>query len=775
MRKTTDRRRGRIASLLTGTILLGSVLAPGGAAAVVLPPTAADVPLLVTYVARVCDEYTDVMANKARNNLMESLRDLGPDSTYPGNGVVTVADEAAGSPNCRPLSDWRLTLGQSYQGKSPATLDLSTVTQPFGTAIVTRPEVPELDANGADTGRTIDGAVTVPLDSAQAAIVRSGRTLWVQGGTPTAPLNGQQTTYGYAALRCAQDAVNGDNVEFVSFPKNQTHVFCYYYAVSPPPESGTIVIRKQLAPGSLGQGTFRFDGNLSFADTNADGVNDFLLAPTATAPASQTFVRGAVGAGDPAWQVSEASVGDGWQPAGPPACTSALGTPVSISGQTAQIGLLAGDTVTCTFTNDRVLTGPGSLSKLTLGGGGTFPFTIDVPDPGVDRTATVTTEGDGDQALVADAVGSIPGTYTVTETLPAPTGAGSWDLVDAQCNGSTVPVTTDGRQRTGSIRIGEGEGFDCLVTNEFTPGGSITIRKATSPTPGTAGFVVTQRDGERIAADAGEAYRATVTTTDADRFEEVEWDGAAPRELVVDPASRYGIVELLPAPSAAGSWALESVDCGPNDADVDLAAASVDVTLTTQNPDAVCDFTNVFRPAGHLRVIKNATTDVGLRDGDAELEVQCTPDTDYAFTVPRGSAAFDTGEAPVLDDQRCRVVETATGAAAGASVVTSATVRTDDGPAVPLEPFDSWFPVAAGTDTTVTIDNSYTADTPDPAPSPNPSPSTPAPAPTADPGAGDLAATGLSGPTALLAAAGLLAAAAGLLVARSLRRRGESG
>lgn len=745
-------RRGVFAAGLGLMLGAAVLLAPGGASAVVLPP-ASDVPLLVTYVARVCDEYTEVMANKARNNLMESLRDLGADSTYPGNGIISVAEEEAGSLNCAPLPDWRLTMGRSYQGKSAATLNLSTVSQPFSTDIVTKPSTPELDATGADTGRTLEGAVTVALDAAQAEVVRSGRTLWVQGGTPSKPLNGQETTYGYAALRCSQDAVNGDNVEFVSFPKSQTHVFCYYYAVSPPPASGTIVVRKQLAPGSLGQGSFRFDGNLSFADSNRDGVNDFTLSPTATSTASQTFIRGAVGEGDPAWEVTEASSSDGWRSSGPPVCTSARGTPVAITGTTARIGLLAGDTVTCTFTNERVLTGPETLSKLTRGGGGTFPFTIDVPAPGTDRATTVTTAGDGDQVLVADSVGSIPGTYTVTETLPAPTGAGSWEAQDAQCNGENVPLTANGLQRTGSVEIGEGESFNCLVTNRFTPGGSITIRKATTPTTGTAGFVVSERDGAQIARGDSAVYRATATTVAEGEFQEAVWEGAAADELTVDPAARYGIVEILPAPSAAGSWRLASVDCGPNDAVVNTEEASVDVTLTAENPDAVCDFTNVFQPAGHLRVVKNGSDDLTLRDGAAQLEVQCTPDTAYSFALPVGAGSFDTGAATVLDAQRCRVVESATGAAAGASVQTSATLSVDSDTPVALEPFDSWFAVEPGTDTTVTIDNVYTAASTPPSPIPTVDP---------DPGqsTGGLAATGVAGELLGVLAVGAIATAA---------------
>src|ERR1700742_331829 len=36
----------------------------------------------VTFVARSCPEYTDIFANKARNDIQESLKDLGPDTPY---------------------------------------------------------------------------------------------------------------------------------------------------------------------------------------------------------------------------------------------------------------------------------------------------------------------------------------------------------------------------------------------------------------------------------------------------------------------------------------------------------------------------------------------------------------------------------------------------------------------------------------------------------------------------------------------------------------------
>jgi len=46
---------------------------------------------LVTFAARVCDDYPDVTANRARNNIQESLRDLGADTLYGAGEAVQPA------------------------------------------------------------------------------------------------------------------------------------------------------------------------------------------------------------------------------------------------------------------------------------------------------------------------------------------------------------------------------------------------------------------------------------------------------------------------------------------------------------------------------------------------------------------------------------------------------------------------------------------------------------------------------------------------------------
>ena len=154
--------------MLVGLVLVGLSIGPGRQQAraaegdVVIPPGS----LAITFVARSCPEYTDIMANRARNNIQESLRDLGKDSVYGGGTPVSPTIEEPNQPNCTPLPGWDFQLGTSYRGKSPGTDNLSTVAGAFATPITTGGPVPELDASGVDTGRTIDGAVTLTRNAA---------------------------------------------------------------------------------------------------------------------------------------------------------------------------------------------------------------------------------------------------------------------------------------------------------------------------------------------------------------------------------------------------------------------------------------------------------------------------------------------------------------------------------------------------------------------------------------------------------------------------------
>ena len=66
---------------------------------------------LVTIAARECDSYTDIRANLARNDIQESLQDLGADTLYTSGQPVDPRTELAGQPKCRPITGWQFTFG----------------------------------------------------------------------------------------------------------------------------------------------------------------------------------------------------------------------------------------------------------------------------------------------------------------------------------------------------------------------------------------------------------------------------------------------------------------------------------------------------------------------------------------------------------------------------------------------------------------------------------------------------------------------------------------
>ncbi|MFD7729867.1 hypothetical protein ACFV6F_05715 [Kitasatospora phosalacinea] len=686
-------------------LLAAALLAalPGAAAA-----APADTgPLLVTYVARVCDRYDQVMANKARNNVQESLRDLGPDSNYPGGEAVNPSREAAGTPvpPCRPLPGWTFSTGTGFTAKSAATLQLTTTTTQLREGITTAASTPELDARGNPTGRTLDGAVTVQLDAAELAAARDN-ALIAAGGTKSAPLNGMQEQYGFAALRCAQDAVNGDNVEYLTYPTGARHVFCYYYAITPPPGAGTITVVKRVEPGSNGQGVFRFDGSLSYADTDGDGVNDFLLTASADHPSSMDFVRGETRDGDAPWSFQEHVAPDsGWLPAGRPDCTAVdeRGGPGSSrlsadSTGRASVALAAGDHVTCVFTNRRAA-GAALLQKESIGGTGTFDIAVEAP-PGADVAAEspVTTTEPGVPVTVASAAHPVPGHYALSEAVPAPDGTGHWETPTAYCDGTELPVTTG--PATADAPLGTWQAAydlatdtaaNCLLTNRFVPGGQIGIEKVTRGGTGTFRYQVAARPVPRAAGPVPPPQQAVAVTTAEDTpATALRADGSpgpAAALLPVGPLYRYSVQELMPAPTADGWWALESVDCGPAGSRPDLERALVEVHLTPEDPTPTCRFTNRFHRVTVLDVVKLTTDDTALRPLAARVELRCTGDGGpTALLVDPGRPRGDLPRRTFTTATACTLTEPATGAADGVDTATGAVLRTDDGSEQAVEP-----------------------------------------------------------------------------------------
>jgi hypothetical protein len=223
----------------------------------------------VTIAARACDVYTDVYANKARNNIQESLRDLGPDTQYAGKyaayNVQPSLEDLSPQSRCRPLSGWRFTLGTGIAGNkvNGPWGSLSVVSGAYADSITTQASIVDRNDDGSLSNRTIAGATELQLSADQLTKAQGGN-LWIQGGTTTdLVLNKTYPgAYAFAALRCATDNVNGDNVEYIKLPTKR--VYCYAYYVQPPPTSGTIIIRKHVTSPANADQTFTFQGNISF-------------------------------------------------------------------------------------------------------------------------------------------------------------------------------------------------------------------------------------------------------------------------------------------------------------------------------------------------------------------------------------------------------------------------------------------------------------------------------------------------------------------------------
>ena len=537
---------------------------------------------LVTFVARVCPEYTDVMANLARNDIQESLRDLGPDSRYSPGQPIDPDLEAKADPNCRPLPAWQLTLGRGIESRAVSGPwgSLSIVTSPFATPIVTQDETSLLNDQGQPTGRQVAGAVTLTLTETQAALASTHSALWVQGGTPTDPILDRPYPgqYGFAALRCAVDNLNGDNVEWIAYPTGASHVFCYAYYIQPPPTSGTIIVRKAVSTPAGATETFPFTGNITF---NAD--DRFELRVVGGAPASETFLRAETETGDAPWSFKEL-VPPGWSLTSI-VCISESGdsrTTTDVPSAETSVILAAGDVVTCTYTNTE--TPPeGSLriTKTTTGGVGTFRYTVTPAGSqgGSAVGAVATTSAPGVEVAASPAtIPLAPGSYTIAESLPSVKG-GTWSLTGVHCNGAEFPAKSPV-----TVTIVSGSGLACRFENRFVPSGSISVSKLTWGGTGTAGFAIYPL---REPVTAVYLKKAVVTKEGV----VVRARGSATNELAL---GRYRIREFAAPGTDPAGWALTSVVC--DGVLVGAGQGAVVLTLTEANPTVDCVFTNTFTP-----------------------------------------------------------------------------------------------------------------------------------------------------------------------------------
>jgi uncharacterized repeat protein (TIGR01451 family) len=479
-------------------------------------------------------------------------------------------------PNCTPLSDFRFTFGSGFGPRVTGPWGaLSIVSGPFPRVITTEPSAPDRGDQGQTTSATIQGATTVELNAAERALLGNGE-LRIQGGTTDNPVT-DANRFAFGALRCSDDNVNGDNIEFVRFPSSLKRVYCFAYYVVPPPKSGTIIVTKHVSSPPNADKTFTFQGNISYTTDER-----FQLSVVRGADASMTFYRAATGPNDPPWTAAEV-VPAGWSLTGL-ACSSSLGSVITRNPpEKVSITLLAGDTVRCTFTDAQSpLASQLLISKVSSGGVGTFPFTVkDITGKVVLETQATTKAPDA--AVVADSTPKTldPGTYMVGERLPDASG-GHWVQTAVNCNARRVRTR---RRRAAppptTVTITADKGQVCVFENRFVPEGSITISKTTLGDSGSTHFTVTPFD------DLATQYSKTATTTEAGETVVARGDSTARLTL-----GRYLIQEHGTISDREGEWTLQSVTC---DGQLrPFERGQVVVELTSADPDRACNFVNGF-------------------------------------------------------------------------------------------------------------------------------------------------------------------------------------
>ena len=211
------------------------------------------------------------------------------------------------------------------------------------------------------------------------------------------------------------------------------------------------------------------------------------------------------------------------------------------------IGLAAGETVTCVFTN-KLRRGEIIVSKQTNPDNDpqSFAFSASYDAGGFSLS-------DGQSNESGDL---LPGTYSVSETVPA-----GWDLDSATCDDGSAP---------GSISLAAGETVRCVFTNEKDA--SIVVQKQTNP----------DNDPQSFAFSA---------SYDSDGFSLS--DGQSNNSGDLDPGT-YSVSETVPQ-----GWDLESAVCsdGSSASSIGLDAGETVTCVFTNEKDARIVVQKVTNPS----------------------------------------------------------------------------------------------------------------------------------------------------------------------------------
>lgn len=599
----------------------------------------------VTFAARSCGSYKNVVAGQARDDAGETLGRPGRDSPYQPGQAVEAGVEDGVDAGCTDLPGWRFTLGSGHEHKGR----LSTVTGRLFTTPATKDSTSRLDATGKDAGGLLAGAVTVSLTDEQVGLA-ARRQLWVQGGTPDKPVG---DGYAFGALRCAVDGRTAGNLQWLSFPSGVRHVFCYAYYVKGAGAGGTVTVRMRTTRPVGYPQRVPFTSGLSNA---ADG--GFVLASSGE-QVEATFVREASAT---PYQVRP-STPAGWRMAATCAASRPDGRPakststVDATTGTASVTLATGDVVVCTYSMDPPAQPPGlRLSLVTPGAGGTFGLAL--AGGARQQALTATTGGDGGPVTAsgADLAALASGRYTVTVTPPAAQAA-QWALRGALCNGAPATVNA----MTVAVDLVPGVPLECVLRLDRKPP-ALRLEVVTASGIASAAFAVVPADG----ADAGWWAAANTTGYGVPAAA----TGDVPRDL---PFGTYLISAIPPRSTLTTGWRLNTLRC--DEGKEATAGGAVRARITPGGPEPVCTASYQAEPTTRLRVTLQAKGARSGRQGPAVVEVSCVDGSGGRLVL--GPAVEEQAALPeplaFLEPTDCVVSQPATGAARTSLVKTSAT------------------------------------------------------------------------------------------------------
>jgi uncharacterized repeat protein (TIGR01451 family) len=426
-----------------------------------------------------------------------------------------------------------------------------------GTIVIEKQTLPDgdtttlFDFTGALTGSLVDG-VSASKD--------------VEPGTHTVT-EGEETGWDLTAIVCDDADSSGDvGARTATFEVDPGEtVTCVFTNTAQP---GSIMVEKQTLPG--GDTTTLFDFTGALTGSLVDGGT----ASKDVEPGTYTVTEGE----ETRWDLT-AIVCDDADSSG------------DVGSRTATFEVDRGETVTCVFTNTEQ--GRIVVDKVTDPSGAAQAFDFD-PSWG---SSFELADGDTPQ----DSGPLSPGTYNVTETVPA-----GWELTNVACTAGTYD----------NIVLEAGETVTCTFTN--TERGTIVIEKQTDPAGGT-GFAFT----DDIEAPFNFSLGGGGTKTFFD----------------VEPAT-YTVREVNPL-VMPGSYALTNLVCvedGTENSTTDVVDRRVGIALEA-GETVTCTFTNSLR-TGQLEVVKvlQPYTDWGR----FSLQIDGVTDPDAQGVGDGGSTGVET-------------------------------------------------------------------------------------------------------------------------------------